>query len=329
MPFFINNLEIKKNVILAPMAGITSFSYRKFMSQFGCGATYSEMISDCGLTYGNKKTIEMMKNNPDFNRPYGIQLFGGNKKTLLKAVEIIENSGIEYDFLDLNLACPVPKVTKGNGGSKRLTKLDEMEEMVREVVNKSSKPVTAKVRLGWNSCEIDRICECLQRAGVSFIAIHARTKDELYTGKPHFDQLKNIRSILKIPFGISGNIFSVSDAIDAMNITKADAVLVARGGIGNPKLIKNINLALEGKEYDETLDFDEQCKYLYEFMEYLKEEKGEITAVSLLKGIAPKFFNINLPYIKELRSNLSQKISSYDDIYNRIKEYKEKYLQTY
>ena len=131
MSFYIKDLEIKKSVILAPMAGITSFSYRKFLSEFGVGATYSEMISDCGLIYNNKKTIEMMKNDPNFNRPYGIQLFGGSKESLLKGLEVIENSNIEYDFLDLNLACPVPKVTKGNGGSKWLTKLDEMYEIAK------------------------------------------------------------------------------------------------------------------------------------------------------------------------------------------------------
>ena len=328
MSFYIKDLEIKKSVILAPMAGITSFSYRKFLSEFGVGATYSEMISDCGLIYNNKKTIEMMKNDSNFNRPYGIQLFGGSKESLLKGLEVIENSNIEYDFLDLNLKWPVPKVTKGNGGSKWLTKLDEMYEMVKAVVEKSKKPVTAKVRLGWKSVDIEKICVLLEKAGVSFIAIHARTKEELYSGKPHFEELKNIRDLIHIPFGVSGNIFSVNDALNALKITRADAVLIARGGIGNPNLIKNINLALANKEYDENVTFEEQKQYLYRFMEYLKEEKGEFTAVSLLKGLAPKFFNFNFPFIKELRSNLSQKISSYSDIYNRIREYEEKYLQT-
>ena len=247
---------------------------------------------------------------------------------MLKGLEVIENSNIEYDFLDLNLACPVPKVTKGNGGSKWLTKLDEMYEMVKAVVEKSKKPVTTKVRLGWKSVDIEKICVLLEKAGVSFIAIHARTKEELYSGKPHFEELKNIRDLIHIPFGVSGNIFSVNDALNALKITRADAVLIARGGIGNPNLIKNINLALESKEYDENVTFEEQKQYLYRFMEYLKEEKGEFTAVSLLKGLAPKFFNFNFPFIKELRSNLSQKISSYSDIYNRIREYEEKYLQT-
>lgn len=307
------------------MAGITSFSYRKFMKSFGCGATYSEMISDCGLLYNNEKTIEMLKSDGS-DRPYGIQLFGGNKETILKAIDVIESLPIEYDFLDLNLACPVPKVTKNNGGSKRLTKPEEMYEMVKEVVNKSKKPVTAKVRLGWNSVNIEEICLLLEKAGISFIAIHARTKEELYLGKPHFEELKNIHKLIHIPFGVSGNIFTVEDALNALRITHADAVLVARGGVGNPKLVTNINKAISNVPFDETLNFKEQKEYLFEFMELLKEEKGEAKSVSLLKGIAPKFFNGNFLNVKELRINLSQNVTSFEDIYNRIREYEEKYL---
>ena len=161
---------------------------------------------------------------------------------------------------------------------KFVSKLDEMYEMVKAVVEKSKKPVTAKVRLGWKNVDIEKICVLLEKAGVSFIAIHARTKEELYSGKPHFEELKNIRDLIHIPFGVSGNIFSVNDALNALKITRADAVLIARGGIGNPNLIKNINLALENKEYDENVTFEEQKQYLYRFMEYLKEEKGEFTA---------------------------------------------------
>lgn len=326
MAFYIKDIKIEKNVILAPMAGITSFSYRKFMKKFGCGLTYTEMISDCGLSYHNKKTEDMLYTDGS-DRPLAIQLFGGDKETLLKGLERIEELGIQYDILDLNLACPVPKVTKCNGGSSWLLKEDEMYEMVKAIVEKSSKPVSAKIRLGWDEIKVDDYVQLLEKAGVSFIAIHARTKKELYSGKPHFEALKNVRDLIKIPFGISGDIFTVEDALNALKITRADAVLVARGGVGNPNLISNINLAFEGKEYNENVDFDEQTNYLKEFSSLLIKEKGKERAYSLLRGIAPKFYsNFKTPKIKEFRNDITTNAKSIEDMFKIIENYKQTYI---
>lgn len=326
MAFYIKDIKIEKKVILAPMAGITSFSYREFMNKFGCGLTYTEMISDCGLSYHNKKTEDMLYTDGS-DRPLAIQLFGGDKETLLKGLERIEELGIQYDILDLNLACPVPKVTKGNGGSSWLLKEDEMYEMVKAIVEKSSKPVSAKIRLGWDEIKVDDYVQLLEKAGVSFIAIHARTKKELYSGKPHFEALKNVRDLIKIPFGISGDIFTVEDALNALKITRADAVLVARGGVGNPNLISNINLALEGKEYNENVDFDEQTNYLKEFSSLLIKEKGKERAYSLLRGIAPKFYsNFKTSKIKEFRNDITTNAKSIEDMFKIIENYKQTYI---
>ena len=128
----IKNLELKGKVILAPMAGITSFSYRKFMNKFGCAITYSEMISDCGLIYNNKRTFEMIKTDGS-DKPLAIQLFGGKKETLLEALDILEKSNTNYDVLDINLACPVPKVTKSNGGSSWLKDVSLMKDMMKRL----------------------------------------------------------------------------------------------------------------------------------------------------------------------------------------------------
>lgn len=326
MSLKIGNIELKSRVILAPMAGITTFSFRKFMAKFGVGATYTEMISDCGLIYDNKRTKEMIQSDGT-DRPLGIQLFGGNKDTLLKGAKIIEDLGVDFDFLDLNFACPVPKVTKNNGGSSWLKDPEQLYEVTKAIVEQSSKPVTAKIRLGYNEVNVYETCKALEKAGISFIVIHARTRKELYSGKPHFEDLKDLKSVIKVPFGISGNIFTVKDALEALETTKADAVLVARGGIGNPELIRNINSALEGKNYSEKQDFYRQKEYLLEFTKMLIEEKGETRAISMLKGIAPKFFNYDFPYAKELRKLLSQTIVSYDSIVSIIEDYQNKYVE--
>lgn len=308
-------------VILAPMAGITSFSYRKFMKQFGCSITYTEMISDCGLIYDNKRTFDMIKSDGS-DRPLAIQLFGGKKETLLEAIEILEKSGVNYDILDLNLACPVPKVTKGNGGSSWLKDIEKMKDMVSAVVKKSSKPVSCKVRLGWETINIKEIAKALEEAGCELLIIHARTKKELYSGTPHYEELSSLHELISIPYAVSGNIFTLEDAKKAKEITKADFIAVARGGIGNPTLLTNINNYLKGNDEIETTSIKKQKEYLLEFINLLVLEVGEVRANSILRGIAPKFFNM-FPNSKELRNEIATKSTSLErmlEIINSIKE---------
>ena len=318
MSFNIGNVEIKSKVILAPMAGITSFSYRKLMNKFGCGLTYSEMISDCGLIYKNPSTYCLLKTDGS-DRPLAIQLFGGSKETLLKGIDELENLGIEYDILDLNLACPVPKVVKNNGGSSWLKDQEKLYEMVSEICKKSKKPVSCKIRLGWNDVNVIDTCKTLEKAGVKFIAIHARTRKQLYMGLPDYEALKDLKKYIQVPFCISGNIFSVNDALKALEITKADAVMIARGGIGNPEFIKNLNLALEKKPYEETKDLNRQKNYLLEYTEDLIEELGEDKAMRILRGIAPKFFD-GLPNSKEIKCRLAKELIKFDDLTKILNE---------
>ena len=311
-----------KKVVLAPMAGITSFSYRKLMQKFEVALSYTEMISDCGLIYGNKETSELLLTDGKEGL-LAVQLFGGSKETLIKGIEILESMNIPYDILDLNLACPVYKVTRNNGGSSWLKDTVLLEDMIKAVVEKSSKPVSCKIRLGWDDSRInvDEVCDILQRNGVSLIAIHARTTKQGYTGKARYEELKNVRNILHIPFIISGDIFTVDDAINAMEITGADAVMVARGGTGNPLLAKEINSRIAGiLDYKETRNFNEQKAFLLEYAKNLIEEKGEVRAIRLLRGIAPKFFS-HFPFSKEIRSRICTSINTFEDLTSLLNLY--------
>ncbi len=316
----IKNLELKGKVILAPMAGITSFSYRKFSNKFGCAITYSEMISDCGLIYNNKRTFEMIKSDGS-DRPLAIQLFGGKKETLLEALDILEKSNTNYDVLDINLACPVPKVTKSNGGSSWLKDIDSMKNMMKSIVEKSSKPVSAKIRLGRDENNVIEIAKALEEAGVSFLTIHCRTKKELYIGEAHYEALQELKNYIKIPYAVSGNIFTLNDAIEALKISKADAIAVARGGIGNPLLIKNINHYLNNElDKIEEPTIEGQIEYLKEFTTLLNEEFGEQRAVSILRGIAPKFFNM-FSNTKKLKNEISTTITSIESLFKIVNDY--------
>ena len=185
----IKNYEIKSKVILAPMAGITSFSYRKFMHEFNPNAlTFTEMISDFGLIYDNEKTLNLLKSDGS-DKPLAIQLFGGSKETIIKAINVINNLDIDFDFLDLNLACPMPKIIKNKAGSFWLKDQEKLYDLMKDVVLTSKKPVTAKVRIGYDEININETVKTLEKAGVSFISIHARTRDQLYYGKPNFEVL--------------------------------------------------------------------------------------------------------------------------------------------
>ena len=292
------------------------------MSKFGCDLTYTEMISDCGLIYGNEETKRLSYTDGK-EHPLALQLFGGSKENILKAIDVLLERNIKFDILDLNLACPVPKVTKTGAGSSWLLDQDALYNMMKAVCEKVKCPVTAKIRLGYNEVNVEQTVQTLEKAGVKFIAIHARTRKELYSGKPDFEKLKNIRDLIKIPFAVSGNIYTVEDALEALKITRADAVLVARGGIGNPNLIRNINLALKNLDYDSNEYFDQQVNYLLEFANMLIDEKGEKRAISILRGIAPKFF-MHIPLTKPLRGKISQEINTLDDLKRIINEFQNK-----
>lgn len=308
--FYIGKVKIEGNVILAPMAGITSLAYRKFMKPFGVALGYTEMVSDCGLTFKNEETLKYI-NTSENEHPVAIQLFGGNVDTLLSAIDVLENLKTNYDILDINLGCPVPKVTRSNGGSAWLKNPELLYEMMKKVCEKSTHPVTAKIRLGWDDEHINfvTIVSLLEKAGVSAIAIHARTTKMLYAGKARYEELSNLKSTMKVPLIISGDIFSLSDAISALNITKADAVMVARGALGNPNLVRQIDTYFKTGEIIPTATLKENIEYLKQFIDLLIDEKGEKTAISILRGLAPKFLG-GYQGLKQYKTQITENIIS-------------------
>ena len=323
--FKIGNIEIQNRVVLAPMAGITSFGYRKFMAQFGPGLCVTEMISDMGLIYGNKETKSYLEFDR-LNIPTAVQLFGNSAENLAKSALICEKMNPNIDYFDINMACPVNKVTKTGAGSSLLKNPKLCGDIVRAVKEATHKPVTAKIRIGVDSKHINflEVIKELENAGVDMIAIHPRTTKEMYSGQPHWELLKDLRSKMRVPLVISGNIYKVEDAISALEITGADAVMVARGGVGNPRLITNINNYFDGKEID-LPTLDEQIIYCLELARDLIEEKGEATAMRVYRGIATKFLD-GFPNSKQTKSRLSTELNTYADLTRILDEYKSQLL---
>ena len=321
--FKIGNVEINGRVVLAPMAGVTSLAYRNFMKPFGVALTVTEMVSDCGLIYENKKTIDYIKTT-ESERPIAIQLFGSSAETICKAMDIVLKINPNIDMFDINLGCPAPKVTKTGAGSALLRDPIKLEEMFKVICKHSPIPVTAKIRLGWNEENINfkENIKALEKAGIAAIGLHARTTRAGYAGKPRWDLVKNLRDEMSVPLIVSGDMYDVSDALKALETTHADAIMVARGGVGNPKLIERINSFLNDGVDLPKPTLEESKEYLLRFADMLIEEKGEYSAMMVLRGIAPKFF-LGLPGTKKIRSKLASALTTKQSLIRIMDELKE------
>lgn len=289
-PPAIGGIPLDGRLILGPMAGITSLPYREFMRPFGISLAVTEMISDCGILYGNKKTKEYFATS-EGDRPLAVQLFGFSLENSLKAIEVLEKEA-SYDFLDLNFGCPVPKVTKTGAGSSWLKREGELGEYVAGVVRKSKKPVTAKIRLGWdeNSINVEEICRVLENSGVSLITVHARTRAQGYSGLADFRRIEGLGRRLSVPLAISGDVKEPCSSMKAMELTGASFLMLARYGVGDPLLAKELSAALDGHEETFPRTVGEQAGFALEYLERMVSYFGERTALGILRGVLPKFF---------------------------------------
>ena len=314
----IGNIHLKSRVILGPMAGVTTLAYREFMKPFGVGLSYSEMISDCGLNYKNQRTYEYLKTS-DLDRPIGLQLFGFCKENAISAIEILE-ANAEYDILDINLGCPVTKVVKTGAGSAWLKDPEALEDYMRAICEKSTKPVSAKIRLGWdeNSINVIEVSKRLENAGVSFLTIHCRTRSQGYSGVADYSIISKIKEEISIPVCVSGDIFTLEKAKEALEISKADAVMVARGGIGNPFLVTQIDHYLKTGEELPDPDVVQQAKWAMEYSQKLIDLKGEFVAVRELRGIVPKFFS-GFPGYKKIRNEIAMNTNTQDHLFRLLR----------
>ena len=321
--FKIGNVEINGKVVLAPMAGVTSLAYRNFMKPFGVALTVTEMVSDCGLIYDNKKTIDYIKTT-EFERPVAIQLFGSSAETICKAMDVVLKINPNIDMFDINLGCPAPKVTKTGAGSALLRDPKKLEEMFSVICKHSPIPVTAKIRLGWNEENLNfkENISALEKTGIAAIGLHARTTRAGYAGKPRWDLVKNLRDEMSVPLIVSGDMYDVSDAIKALETTHADAIMVARGGVGNPKLIERINSHFNDNVELEKATLEESKAYLLKLADMMIEEKGEYSAMMVLRGIAPKFF-LGIPGTKKIRSKLASALTTKQSLVRIMDEIKE------
>ena len=275
----IGNVIINNKIVMAPMAGISNSAYRRICKEMGCGLIYAEMVSDKAISFGNKKTIDMLYMT-DFERPITQQIFGTDVDSFVTAAKYIEEN-MHPDIIDINMGCPVLKVAvRAQAGSALLKNPEKIREIVTAVVNTVKVPVTVKIRSGWdnkhiNAVEVAKICE---EAGASAICIHPRTRSDGYSGKADWSIIKKIKETVKIPVIGNGDVKNPEDVVKMLNETGCDAVMLGRGLLGNPWLIKNSLLLLNNKKY-EIPTKEEKIKMCIKHLEYLNETKCEKLAI--------------------------------------------------
>ena len=246
MKWKIGNVEIKNQVVLAPMAGISNTAYRQIIKEMGAGLIFAEMVSDKALVYGSEKTFDLLKMS-DMERPIAQQIFGSDVDSFVKAAKLVEDK-MHPDIIDINMGCPVPKVAiKSQAGSALLKNPDKIKEIVSAVVKAVSVPVTVKIRSGWdaNSVNAVEVAKVIEEAGASAITVHGRTRAQGYSGNADLNIIKQVKEMVSIPVIGNGDVTSAEKAKEMLDFTGCDAVMIGRGVLGNPWLINECVSYLE------------------------------------------------------------------------------------
>ncbi len=272
----IQNLKLTGNILLAPMAGITDLPYRRIMRPFGVALAYSEMVSANGLIRDGRRTLELLRSCAA-DRPLAVQLFGSDPQIMAKAAGMVEEYG---ELIDINMGCPVPKVVRSGSGSALMRTPERVEALVTAVRRATSRPLTVKIRSGWdmenrNFLEIARIAV---DAGADAVTLHPRTRSQGFGGEANWDDIATLKRAISVPVIGSGDIFSADDAVTLLGVSRCDAIMIGRGGYGNPWLIAEIAARQKGEVFT-PISPEEKGGVAREHLTLSIEELGEKRAL--------------------------------------------------
>lgn len=293
----IGNVEIKNNVFLAPMAGITDLAYRSICKEFGAGLVYTEMISAKGIYYNDEKT-KLLTQIDEKERPVAIQIFGSDADIM---ANVAKRMSEKADIIDINMGCPAPKVVKNDDGSKLMLNPVLIDEIAYKVVKSSTVPVTVKIRKGWNDENVNavEIAKILEKNGVSAVAVHGRTREQFYSGIADWDIIKKVKESVNIPVIGNGDIIDIDSANKMIEYTGCDAIMVGRAALGKPWIFKEI---IEQNKID--MKQEELYKIIKKHYDLLSELKGEYIAVREMRKHISWYIK-GLPLATQIRNQIN------------------------
>lgn len=315
----IGEISMKNNVVLAPMAGVCNPAFRLIAKEFGCGLVCAEMVSDKAILHGNKRTMEMLYVD-EREKPLSLQIFGGDKESLVAAVQYVDEN-TNADIIDINMGCPVPKVTKCDAGARWLLDPGKIYDMVSYAVEAAKKPVTVKMRMGWDEDHVYAVenAQAIERAGGAAVSLHGRTREQLYTGQANWDIIRDVKQAVSIPVIGNGDVFTPEDAKRLLDHTGADGVMIGRGALGNPwMLYRTVHYLTTGELLPEP-EAGEKIRIALVHLDRLVNLKGEPQAVrEMRKHLA--WYLKGLPNAHKVKDAIME-LTARDDVERMLTDY--------